>query len=146
MKTLRWKVWLAAFALFAAGTAAGALVTVGVAGRIVRKAFDSPAVVQGVIINRAINQLESDLTRELRLDPAQVAQIRRELSVTTTQLNQLRSDTSQNLKHVFDDTLRRLSPTLTATQRTELAAFAEPRFARFGLRFSSITPVPADPR
>ena len=142
--TPRWKIWAAAAALFFSGLAVGLVVTVAIAGRIVRKTIEAASSGQGAFIDRGAERLHSTLVAELKLDPAQSSAVRQSLDVTTTKLKAVRSQTRDELRQIaragFLDISRQLSP----EQREKFRQKAQSRMERIGLGTEK-DPLPIEP-
>lgn len=129
--TTRWKVWLAAFGLFACGLAVGCVLTVGVGRRALRRALQAPdAFVTPV--ERATQRIHAELTEELHLTPEQAALVRTELERTGGDLRRLRVDTVAQMRRTVEQAAQRIGHGLTPAQRADFEALVRERFARFG--------------
>lgn len=140
--TTRWKVWLAAFGIFAAGLAAGAFITVGFGVRALRRAIRAPADVTTIApIDRAAHRIHAELTEELELTPGQSAAVRAELERSAGEIKRLRVDTVTQVRRTLEATVHRIGAQLTPEQRADLDRRTAERFARVGWTY---TPAPTD--
>ncbi|HEY0947710.1 MAG TPA: hypothetical protein VGD81_20675 [Opitutaceae bacterium] len=140
--TTRWKVWLAAFGIFAAGLAAGSLITVGLGARALRRALQAPADAARVTpIDRAVNRIHDELTDELGLTPEQSASVRAELAHSASEVKRLRVETVAQVRRTLETAVHRIGARLTTEQRTKLDELTAKRFARVGWTY---TPAPAE--
>jgi hypothetical protein len=130
--TPRWKIWAAATAIFLSGLAAGSVITVAVAGRIVRKTIEAAANGQGKLIERSADRIHARLVKDLALSPAQSAAVRHSLDTATNKLKAIREQTRDEVRQIartgFVDIYRDLSP----AQREQFRRNARVRLERFG--------------
>ncbi len=130
--TPRWKIWAAAAALFLSGLAVGSVITVAVAGRIIRKNLETAASGQGNLIERGADRIHARLVKDLELDATQSTAVRQSLDATTTKLKAVREQTRDEIRQIarsgFVDIYRQLTP----AQRDEFRRGARARLERFG--------------
>ncbi len=129
----RWKIWAAAAALFFAGLGVGAVLTGAVVGRIVRKTLAAAATGQGALIERGADRLHARLERELALDPAQSAAVRRSLDASVARLKTTREKTREEVRLIAREGYVAIARQLSPAQRDEFRRNARERLTRLGL-------------
>lgn len=130
--TPRWKIWLAAFALFASGIAVGVVVTFGIGVRLVRQRLLAPAAAHG-LADRATARIETVLTRELALSPGQTAQVHASLDKASLRMKDIRVDAVRDVRRTVRDTLAEIRTGLTPEQAARLDHLVSDRLDRLGL-------------
>lgn len=135
----RWKIWLAAFALFASGAAVGVVVTFGIGVRLVRQRLLAPPAAYG-FADRATARMETHLTKELGLTPDQTVKVHAIMEDTSLQMKGIRFDAVRDIRRTLRRALAEIRPQLTADQAAQLDQLVAGRLDRLGLTADPTAP------
>lgn len=135
----RWKIWLAAFALFASGAAVGVVVTFGIGVRLVRQRLLAPAAAHG-FADRATARMETHLAKELGLTPDQTAKVHTLLEDASLQIKEIRVDAVRDIRRTLRRAFAEIRPHLNAGQAAQLDRLVAGRLDRLGLAADPAAP------
>lgn len=132
----RWKIWLAAAALFTAGVAVGAVVTFGIGVRLIRQRLLAPAADHS-FADRATARIETLLAKELTLTPDQTVKVHAALEQAASRMKSIRVDAVRDVRHALRETIVDIRTHLSPAQATQLDHLVAERLDRLGITADS---------
>ena len=137
---VRWQAWLGAAAIFFLGLTVGAVGTVFVGARAIRRALRNPPAV--TLADRATARMGRDLARELQLTPEEAARVNADLAQVAADLRAARQRTMQELRQEVRAGMVRIGRDLPPEKRPQYREYLRRRFQRAGL--GEFAPPPGD--
>jgi Spy/CpxP family protein refolding chaperone len=119
---LKWKLAFAFLLVFLAGLVTGGFLSAWHARHLFLGPPHSGALAQ---------RMRDHLRHELSLTPEQEAKIRPIVDSTTAQLEAIRIETAERVRSTMDESVRAISPQLTAEQQTKLQTLQREHRRRF---------------
>ena len=143
MNDSRWRGWLVAAAIFVLGVGVGGAGMAWAGIRVFRHVLQNPASNRGAA-ERAIERIGADLTRSLKLNADESAQVETILSQSATNLKGVRTQAATQATAELRAAAQRIAAILPPEKRAKFYRLIAQRYRRFGAPSPQPEPTPAE--